>query len=214
VNPAEAARAISAADAARITALMQAAGRAHGAGNRDRLKAILSEILEIDPGHANATYNLSILYRDEDDAFQAEVHLRRALKLDSGLIDSYQALADLLFTVKHTLTAAKVYEDALKLAPNRLPLLHNLAKTRMMLKDAPETERLARRVLSIDDRSDEAWAMLAWAVLFRRGDPAEALDAAERAMQLAPAAPRPPALKEQALRRCGRTAEADALWSS
>src|SRR4030095_10995270 len=120
----------------------------------------------------------------------------------------------LLFTVKHTLTAAKIYEDALELAPNRLPLLHNLAKTRMTLKDAPEGERRGRRVLSIDDRSDEAWAMLAWAVLFRRGDPAEALDAAEHAMQLAPAAPRPPALKEQGLRRCGRAAEADALWSS
>src|SRR4030095_3368672 len=138
VSPTDAARAISPEDSARITALMQAAGRAHGAGNRDRLKAILQEILEIDPGHANATYNLGILYRDEDDVFQAEVHLRRALKLDPGLIDGYQALADLLFTVTHTLTAAKIYEDALELAPNRLPLLHNLAKTRMMLKDAPE----------------------------------------------------------------------------
>ena len=206
--------ALSSTDAAKIATLMQAAGRAHRAGNRDSLKAILEEVLELDPGHANATYNLGILYRDCDDVFQAEVHLRRALKLDPGLIDAYQALADLLFTVKHMLSAAKIYEDALELAPNRLPLLLNLSKTRMMLKDAPEAERLARRVLSIDERSDDAWATLAWAVLFRRGDPAEALHAAEQAMQLAPAAPRPPALKEQALRRGGRVAEADALWSS
>lgn len=214
LTPTGAAQSISPEDAARVAALWQAAGRAHGAGNRDRLKAVLEEILEIDPGHAKASYNLGILYRDQDDVFQAEVHLRRAINHDPGLIDAYQALADLLFTVKHMLSAAKIYEDALELAPNRLPLLHNLAKTRMMLKDAPEAERLARRILSIDDRSDEAWATLAWAVLFRRGDPAEALEAADRAVQLAPTAPRPPALKEQALRRCGRVVEADALWSS
>ncbi|HKP25740.1 MAG TPA: tetratricopeptide repeat protein [Dongiaceae bacterium] len=206
--------ALSPKDAAKVATLLQAAGRAHRAGNRDDLKAILEEILEIDPAHANATYNLGILYRDGDDVFQAEVHLRRALKLDPTLIDAYQALADLLFTVKHMLSAAKIYEDALELAPNRLPLLLNLSKTRMMLKDAPEAERLARRVLSIDERSDDAWATLAWAVLFRQGDFAEALHAAERAMQLAPAAPRPPALKEQALRRGGRQAEADAMWST
>ncbi len=206
--------ALSPKEAAKVATLMQAAGRAHRAGNREGLKAILEEVLDIDPGHANATYNLGILYRDCEDVFQAEVHLRRALKLDPGLIDAYQALADLLFTVKHMLSAAKIYEDALELAPNRLPLLLNLSKTRMMLKDAPEAERLARRVLSIDERSDDAWATLAWAVLFRQGDPQEALHAAEQAMQLAPAAPRPPALKEQALRRCGRQADADAVWSA
>lgn len=214
VTRADPAQSLSPEDQAQVAALLQAAGRAHSAGNRDRLKAILEEILEIDPGHAKATYNLGILYRDRDDVFQAEVHLRRALQLDPGMIDAYQALADLLFTVKHMLSAAKVYEDALALAPNRLPLLHNLAKTRMMLKDAPEAERLARRILSIDDRSEDAWATLAWALLFRGGAATEALDAADRAIQLAPQAPRPPALKEQALRRCGRPAEADALWSS
>ncbi|HJR21367.1 MAG TPA: tetratricopeptide repeat protein [Dongiaceae bacterium] len=214
MNPPAQTRAISPEDAAKVSSLMQAAGRAHLAGNRDRLKAILEEVLELDPGHAKATYNLGILYRDCDDVFQAEVHLRRALKLDPGLIDGYQALADLLFSVKHMLSAAKIYEDALELAPNRLPLLQNLSKTRMMLKDAPEAERLARQILCIDDRSDEAWATLAWAVLFRCGDPAQALQAAEEAVRLAPAALRPPALKEQALRRCKRTAEADALWAS
>src|SRR5262249_20009756 len=81
--------AVSPEDAARVSALLQAAGRAHNAGNADRLKAILEEILEVDPHHANATYNLGILYRDRDDVYQAEVHLRRALKLDPHLTDAY-----------------------------------------------------------------------------------------------------------------------------
>jgi tetratricopeptide (TPR) repeat protein len=212
--PSGKAAAVPAQDAARVSSLMLAAGRAHHAGNSAELKTILERVLEIDPAHANATYNLGILYRDQDEVFQAEVHLRRAIKLDPNLIDGYQALADLLFFAKHLLPAAQLYEEALARAPNRLPLLLNLAKTRVLLKDAREGERLARRILSIDDRSEDAWATLAWALLFRGGDPAEALQAAEQVAQLAPDAPRGLALREQALRSCGRTEEADALWSA
>jgi tetratricopeptide (TPR) repeat protein len=199
-------------DGPRVAALLQAAARAHHAGNRDRLRATLEEILDIDPDHAKANYNLGILYRDREEIFKAEVHLRRAIKVDPALIDAYQALADLLFGAKHLLPAAKTYEQALEHAPNRLPLLLNLAKTRMMLKEAPEAERLARRILSIDERSSDAWSTIAWALLFRGGDPAEALEAAEQAARLDSKATYAPALREQALRRVGREAEADALW--
>jgi tetratricopeptide (TPR) repeat protein len=206
-------RSVSAHDESRIASLLQAAGRAHQAGNIDRLKAILEEILEIDPDHAKATYNLGILYRDRDDIFKAEVYLRRAIKLDPDNIDAFQGLADLLFAAKHLLPAATLYEEALELAPNRLPLLLNLAKTRMMLKDTSQAEQLSRRILSIDDRSADAWATLAWAVLYRNGDPAEVLEAAEQAARFGPEASYAPALKEQALRRLGRVAEADAAWA-
>jgi tetratricopeptide (TPR) repeat protein len=214
MNPSDQTRALAADDAAKIRALLQAASRVHQSGDADRLKTILEEILEIDPNHPNATYNLGILYRDRDEIYQAEIHLRRAIRLDPKLIDAYQALADLMFSVKHLLPAAQLYEEALGHAPNRLSLLHNLAKTRMMLKDAPEAERWARRILSIDDKSEEAWATLAWALLFRGGDPIEALEAAEQAVRFASDLARAPSLKEHALRRCGRIAEADESWSA
>jgi tetratricopeptide (TPR) repeat protein len=209
--PATTGRVLSPQDRARITTLLQAAGRANQAGDPERLKKALEEILEIDPSHANATYNLGILYRDRDDIFNAEVHLRRAIKLDPHMIDAYQGLAEVLFSAKHLLPAAKVYEEALERAPNRLPLLLSLAKTRMMLKEAREAERLARRVLEIDDQSGEAWSALAWALLHRLGDPAEALRATEQAMSCKSGAVYGPAFKEHALRRLGRVAEADAL---
>lgn len=206
-------RSLSDQDEAHVQSLLQAAGRAHHAGNIGRLQSILEEILEIDPDNARATYNLGILHRDRDDIFKAETYLRRAIRLDPYMIDAFQGLADILFSAKHLLPASKIYEEALERAPNRLPLLQNLAKARMMLKDAPEAERLARRILSIDDRAEDAWATLAWALLHRNGDPAEILDAAEQAERLGPAASYAPALKEQALRRLGRPAEADALWA-
>ncbi|HEV8389627.1 MAG TPA: tetratricopeptide repeat protein [Dongiaceae bacterium] len=207
------ARTVSPQDEARIATLFQAAGRAHQAENVDRLQAILEEILEIDPDHAKATYNLGILFRDRDDIFRAEVYLRRAIKLDPYMIDAFQGLGDILFGAKHLLPATEIYEQALERAPNRLPLLQNLAKARMMLKEAAEAERLARRILSIDDRAGEAWATLAWALLHRDGDPAETLEAAEQAERLGPEASYAPPLKEQALRRLGRVADADVLWA-
>lgn len=213
VNQDGRARSVSAQDEARINTLLQAAGRAHQAGNVDRVKTILEEVLEIDPDHAKATYNLGILYRDLDDIFKAEVYLRRAIKLDPHMVDAFQGLADILFGAKHLLPAASVYEEALERAPNRLPLLLNLAKARMMLKETAEAERLARRILSIDDRSADAWSTLAWALLYRGGDSAEALEAAEQAARFGPDASYAPALKEQALRRLGRVAEADLLWT-
>lgn len=213
MNPAEQVRSASTDDAARIGALLQAAARAHHAGNADRLKAALEEILEIDPSHPSATYNLGIHYRDRNEIYQAEVYLRRAIRLDPKLIDAYQALADLMFSVKHLLPAAQLYEEALGQAPNRLSLLHNLARTRMMLKDAAETERWTRRILSIDDRSEDGWATLAWALLFRGADPVETLHAAEQAVRFGTDLTRAPVFKEQALRKCGRITEADECWS-
>jgi tetratricopeptide (TPR) repeat protein len=201
-------------DQARIARLLQAAGRAHQAGDFDRLKKTLEEILEIDPDHANATYNLGILYRDRDDIFNAEVHLRRAIKLDPHMVDAYQGLVEVLVGAKHLLPAAKVCEEALERAPNRLPLLLSLAKTRMMLKEAREAERIARRILEIDDQSAEAWSTLAWALLHRGGDAAEALHGAEQAIRCKSDAAYAPAFKEHALRRLGRIADADALWAA
>jgi tetratricopeptide (TPR) repeat protein len=206
-------RTLAAEDQSKISSLLQSAARANRAGDPERLKKALEEILEIDPDHANATYNLGILYRDRDDIFNAEVYLRRAIKLDPNLVDAYQALADVLFGAKHLLPATKTYEQALERAPNRLPLLLNLAKSRMMLKEAPEAERLARRVMLIDDRSGEAWSTLSWALLHRAADPAEALHAAEQAASCGGSGTSyAPALKEHALRQLGRIAEADALW--
>ena len=206
------ARAISPQDEARIQSLLQAAGRAHQAGNQPKLQAALEEVLEIDPDNPRALYNLGILHRDRNDIYNAEVCFRHAIKHDPSLIDAYQGLADLLFNVKHLIPATKVYEDALERAPNRLPLLHNLARARLTLKEARPTEEIARRILAIDDKSLEAIVDLAWALLYGDGDAGEALALCELALALEPAARQALAMKEHALRSLNRADEADAVW--
>lgn len=200
-------------DNAQIAALMQQAGRAFQAGRQDRLAELLDQILEINPDDTRALYNRGILHRDNNELYGAELCLRRALKLDPDMVDAYQALADLLYNVKHLLPAAKLYEMALQRAPNRLALLHNLAKTRLMLKDAPATEALARKILSIDDRSVDALCTLAWALLYQKREPAEVIELTERALILAPDAAPAIVLREQALRADGQEEDARSLWA-
>ncbi len=200
-------------DSVQVAALMQQAGKAFHAGNMERLAGILDQVLEINPDHTGALYNRGILHRDKDELYGAETCFRRALKLDPDMIDAYQALADLLFNVKHLLPAAKLYELALERAPNKLSLLHNLAKARLMLKDAETTEALARRILNIDDRSIEAMNDLVWALLHRKGDLAEALAVSDRALAVAPNAPHALVLRERLLDGLGRHEEARSLWA-
>lgn len=200
-------------DKTQVAALLQQAAKVFQAGKIDRLSAILDQVLEIDPDNTTALYNRGIVHRDRDELFGAEVCFRRVMELDPEMTDAYQALADLLFKVKHLLPATKIYEDALERAPNRLSLLHNLARTRVMLKEAAAAEALARKILTIDDRSVEAINDLVWAILYRKGDLDEALRLSERALELSPDGAHAMVFRERALERAGRTEEARSLWA-
>lgn len=192
---------------------MQQAAKVFQSGRVDKLAGILDRVLEIDPDNTSALYNRGILHRDRDELFNAEVCFRRVMSIDPDMVDAYQALADLLFKVKHLLPATKIYEDALERAPNRLPLLHNLARTRVMLKEAAAAEALARKILSIDDRSVEALNDLVWALLYRKGDLEEALRFSARALELEPGSAHAMVFRERALERAGRGEEARNLWT-
>jgi tetratricopeptide (TPR) repeat protein len=200
-------------DKSQVAALLQQAAKVFQAGKIERLAEILDQVLDIDPDNTTALYNRGIVHRDRDELFGAEVCFRRVISLDPEMIDAHQALADLLFKVKHLLPAAKTYEDALERAPNRLPLLHNLARTRVMLKEAAQAEAIARRILSIDDRSVEALNDLVWALLYRGTDLEGALEFSARSLELAPDAPHSIVLRERALERAGRSEEARSLWT-
>lgn len=168
----------------KVQELLLAATHAHNTGKRTKLKKILEQVLEIDKENDQALFNLGIIYRDEKQNAKAEVTFRRTLKADPEKIDAYQALGDLLFSVKHVLSAVKIYEAGLKRAPNRLPILVNLLRSRIMMRQPREVEALARRILAIEENEADIQCYLAWALLKQSKKLDEAMAAAKKAVEL------------------------------
>jgi tetratricopeptide (TPR) repeat protein len=196
----------------RLKQLLNEAARAHKSGNRKGMRRALEELVDLAPDHANGQYNLGIVYRDEEEIFSAERAFRRALKADPSLVDCHQALADLLFNAKHLLAALSHYEKALELAPNRLPVLHNAAKARLMMKQARDVEILCRRILSIDERSSDGCWQLAWALAMQGRSLDEALACAEKGLFIASQSGHCLAIRQRLLEQLGRRAEAQSAW--
>src|SRR5262245_43822735 len=122
-------------DNPQIASLIQQATLAHRAGKPQRVRELLERVIDIAPDHAPSLYNLAVIYRDADDLLPAERTFRRAIKTDPELIDAYQGLGDLLQSIKHLIPAAAVYEEGLRRAPNRIPLLRGLAFVRLLMKN-------------------------------------------------------------------------------
>jgi tetratricopeptide (TPR) repeat protein len=201
----------SLAERNRIQQMLVQAGNAHRAGKIDRLTKILEEVLALDDKNSEALFNMAIITRDRNEISKAEQFFRRCLKANPEHLDAYQGLGDLLFGAKHTLSAIKIYEEGLAHAPNRLPLLANLLRARLMLRQAREVEAIATRILAIDDDTTDTRSYLAWAVLRQGRDLDRALAEAELAIRHKPGKLRALAVKQRILRELGRDAEASEI---
>ena len=171
------------------------------AGSRDRSRP------------RQGAYNLGILHRDRDDIFEAEVYLRRAIEARSGH-DRRLSGAGRPAVRRQAPAAgvAKIYEEALERAPNRLPLLHNLAKTRMMLKEARRGRARWRaassRSTTASRRPGRRWP---GRCCYQQRRPARGAGRGRAgALRLAPDAPYGQSCKEQALQPPGPARRGDA----
>lgn len=163
-----------------VTRLMDLAREAHIAGDLKRLRIHLNKILEIDPDHAQAHFNLGVLDRDRGAHPEAEAHFRRAVKISPRNTQYHMALGELMHVMRHLLFAAEVYEAGLAIDPNNVAMLTNLTEIRQKQRMPREVAALSRRSLALDPQSVPATESLAWALLWL-GETEEALEAAERA---------------------------------
>ncbi|MDQ7247154.1 tetratricopeptide repeat protein [Dongia sedimenti] len=149
------------------------------AGRMAELKRCLEAIVEMDPNDAQALYNLGVLaYREDGDKAKAERLLRRAVANDPDYSDVYLALGDMHFDSRHLLSAIEIYEAGLRQVPTRLQLLNSLLRAAQTMRSPHRVEKVARRVLDIDEDDSSALNYLAWAIMMRDGD----LDEADRAL--------------------------------
>jgi tetratricopeptide (TPR) repeat protein len=157
------------------------------AGRTAELKRCLETLLELDPNDAEASYNLGLLvYRQDADKPKAERLIRKAIKNDPDYVDAYLVLGDMHFDSRHLLSAIEIYEEGLRHVPTRLQLLASLLRAAITMRSPHRVESIARRILNIDEDDNNALNYLAWAILMRRGDLAEAERAITRTLERSP----------------------------
>ncbi len=157
------------------------------AGRIPELRRCLEALLELDPNDAQGLYNLALLlYRHDSEKPKAERLLRKAIERDRDFVDAYLALGDMHFDGRHLLSAIEIYEKGLQQVPTRLQLLHSLLRAAITMRSPQRVESVARRILDIDEESNNALNSLAWAILMRGGDLEEAERAVTRALGRSP----------------------------
>jgi tetratricopeptide (TPR) repeat protein len=187
---------------------MDASGRRRTArASFAKVQAALEQVVEIDKENDLALFNLGIVLRDLGINGKAELMLRRAIKANPEKIECYQALGDMLFTLKHALSAAKAYEQGLERAPNNVFILGNLLRTRIAMRNPRDVESLARRILAIEPKEADVLCYLGWSLWLQKKDLAEAMSYVDQALELAPDHIRSMAVKERIASSMGDTVQ-------
>ncbi|WP_395018160.1 tetratricopeptide repeat protein [Dongia sp.] len=166
------------------------------AGRTEELKRCLETLLELDPNDAQALYNLGLLVYKADEKPKAERMLRRAIENEPDYADAYLALGNMHFDSRHLLSAIEIYEAGLRQVPTRLQLLSSLLRAAATMRSAQRVEKVARRILDIDEDDNSALNYLAWALMTRGGGLDEAHQALEHALAKSPDKPETLALAE------------------
>lgn len=194
---------LSVADRRKVEELMQAASRAHRQGKSAKVQSALEQVIEIDKENDLALFNLAIVLRDANTHGRAELMFRRAIKANPEKIEAYQALGDMLFHLKHALSAVKVFEQGLERSPNNSPMLLNLLRTRIVLRNVRDVESLSRRILAIEPNEPDILCYLGWSLWMQRKDLAEAMACADQALARNPDHIRSMAVKERIAQSMG-----------
>lgn len=187
-----------------------AAARAlHASGDAAGALDIYNDVLRQKPDDVQALCLRGLIYRDQGNILGAEKDFRRALDIAPDLPLGYQLLGDLLHSAKHLVMAADIYDRGLALDPRNLPILGNLAHTRLGLGHYATALELCQRVVALDPAQQETWFRIG-ACLCQMQRFGDALSPLQEALRLKADCLRSRAALCAVLFRLGRTAEMQA----
>ena len=153
----------------------------------------LREAIRQAPGYPDAHYNLGSVLQAQGSVRQAISAYRRAIALDPMYSEAHNNLGALLDTTGDRANAMAHYRLAVQFGPREAAAHYNLGIALMARRqpDEPVTEAVEafRQAVALDPDYPEARASLGAALLVE-GDPAGAIAQYERAVELAPGAPR------------------------
>ena len=204
-------KALSAEVQRKVQDLMVVASNAHRQGKVAKVQKALEQVLELNAHDDQALFNLGIILRDAKRHGPAEVMLRRAVKANPEKIEAYHALGDLLYELKHVLSAIKVYENGLEKAPNHLSILANLLRARLAVRHYRDIEALTRRILAIEPGGPDILCYLAWSLLQQGKNLDQALEHVDQALVTAPDHVRSMVVKERLAFAMGNVAMQEAM---
>ena len=137
------------------------------------------------PDEALLWLNLGNAVRDQERADEAMDLYRRALQVDSHLVDARNNLASLLHTRKRFVEAEREYRACVALAPDYVLAQYNLASVVIDLGRFREAEAICRDLIARHPQIPHAHTFLG-AALGHQGRLREALDCHRLAAELAP----------------------------
>ncbi len=148
------------------------------------------QVLGAAPRHADALVNLALIAEQEDQLEVAIAHLRHAIEIDPSSVRVRNNLAHTLSLQGNYEDARGQYEIALRIAADSTAAREGLASVCIALGRFKEGVAQLRELAGAGTVRPEIMAALADA-LFEIGEIDEAEAAANRALQLDPAAPAP-----------------------
>jgi tetratricopeptide (TPR) repeat protein len=148
--------------------------------------------LEIQPDYANAHYNLGNALLRKGQMDEAITHLKKALEIRPDDADTHNDLGFVLLRKGHVHEAMAHYQTALKLQPDNARTLSNLAWVlatwpEASIRNGAKAIELAQRANELSDGRDGLVLLKLAAAYAEGGQFAEAVTAAQRALQLADA---------------------------
>ena len=128
-------------------ALVSAANAAYGTGDLALAEQLLIQATELQAGYPDALQLLALLAKRKGDLRGAEKLLRESLKGDSKQPHVHNNLGNLLFGQGNAEEAAAHYALAVRLKPDYVDALVNLAAAYIKLERRPEAEPLYAKAL-------------------------------------------------------------------
>ncbi len=192
-----------------ITSEFERAYRLHQQGKLREAFLRYDAVLAADPGNAPALHYSGVVLFQAGKIAEAAERIRAALEIAPKSPDAWSNLALVLESAGRREAARNALKEAAKLAPNSAEIHANLAATELGLGSAANAETAARVAIAADARYAPGWHNLALA-LQPQARVLEALDAAGRAVGLAPAEVSYAGLKSQLEVNAGMGARAHA----
>jgi tetratricopeptide (TPR) repeat protein len=149
-------------------------------GYEDR-KAILEKAVQIDPGHADAVFELANEYYDTGTGTASGYSTNYAknlltdyLKINGNKYQILNLLGKIYLQTKYTLEAKSIFEKLQKIYPDSAEVNYNLGVCYFQLKEYDQAEILFKHAIKINDDLDSY--LYLGAICKQRGDDVTALE--------------------------------------